>query len=66
MIYDLPYTPEKTNYNVKNMPLIYGVVRCVADRVRWASLCQKVQGHFLAPVRPSLSTEKITPKNYDI
>ncbi len=55
MIYYLPYTPEKTNYNVKNMPLIYGVVRCVADRVRWAS-----------PVRPSLSTEKITPKNYDI
>ncbi len=37
----LTYTPEKTNYNVKNMPLIYGVVRCVADRVWWAALCQK-------------------------
>ncbi len=23
-IYYLSYTPEKTNYNVKNMPLIYG------------------------------------------
>ncbi len=34
------------------MPLIYGVVRCVAGQVWWAALCQKVQGHFLAPVRP--------------
>ncbi len=42
----LPYTAEKTHFNVKNMPLIYGVVRCVADRVWWAALCQKVQGHF--------------------
>ncbi len=42
----LPYTAEKRNFNVKNMPLIYGVVRCVADRVWCAALCQKVQGHF--------------------
>ncbi len=41
------------------MPVIYGVVRCVADRV-WGgggggggALCaKKVQGHFWAPVRP--------------
>ncbi len=55
ILYYLPYSPEKTNYNVKNMPLIYGVVQCVADRVWWAALCQKVQGHFLAPVRPCLA-----------
>ncbi len=28
IIYHLPYTPEKTHYNVKNMPLIHGVVCC--------------------------------------
>ncbi len=27
------------------------MVWCVADRVRWATLYQKVQGHFLSPVR---------------
>ncbi len=50
----MPYTPVKTHYNVKNMPLIYCAVWCVADRVWWATLCQKFQGHFLAPVRPCL------------
>ncbi len=45
----------KTNYNLKSMLLIYGVVQCVADRVWWAKLWQKVQGHFLAPVRPCWS-----------
>ncbi len=28
---------------------------CLADRVWWAALCQKVQGHFLAAVRPWLA-----------
>ncbi len=28
------------------------MVWCVADQVWWAALYQKVQGHFLAPVRP--------------
>ncbi len=28
ILYYLPFTPEKTNYNCKNMPLIYGAVCC--------------------------------------
>ncbi len=31
---------------------VYGVVWCVADQVWWVVLCQKVQGHFSAPVCP--------------
>ncbi len=60
MIYYLPYTPDKTNYNVKKYAthlwcgVWCGVVWCVADLVWWAALCQKVQGHFLAPVRPCI------------
>ncbi len=50
MIYYLPYTPKNITYNVKYVTHLW----CGADRVWWAALCQKVQGHFLALVRPCI------------
>ncbi len=53
MIYYLPYTPEKRNYNVRKYTThLWCGAQCVADQIWWAALCQKVQGPFLAPVRP--------------
>ncbi len=62
IIYYLPYTPKKTNNNVKKYATH---LWCGADRVWGAALCQKVQGHFLAPVRPCLLLSTKCWKNTD-